>query len=242
VNATPGRPSRLRRTRQGQSGLSLIEVIVVLMISSLILSAILPISLRAVSANHRLGANIINLSDRDIAEQVFRAFLASATPLSFAGDRGPSSLEGETQLIRISPRRGAAALCGEGAHDRIDLQIIEAGGSGRLICVAGNQRRTLYEWRSGQASFAFSPDGAAWEPAWPVASSGSASEAGARRVDLGPLRRKVVAAPLVRFEIVDARGGINIRWIARSGDIEPVVYDPAADIAWEGPAAFENLR
>ena len=225
----------------GQSGLSLIEVIIVLMISSLILSAVLPISLRAVSANHRLGTNIINLSDRDIAEEVFRQVFASATPLTFGDDRPSSTLEGNVEGVRISLRRGGAILCGDGAYSTIELKIVESGAGGLLVCEAEGRQRTLHSWRSGEASFAYSLDGKAWAPVWPPSPSTTNRPSRLSSSDIGPLRRNVVSAPLVRFEVVGERGQAETRWIAQSGDVEPLVYDPSADIDWDGPGAFENL-
>lgn len=232
----------LSAKRRGETGLSMIEVIVVMMISSLILAAVLPLSLRAVSANHRLGSGMINLSDRDIAEAVFRDLFASAAPLRFGDDRAPSTLEGDAERARISLRRGRVALCGDGPYDALELRIVEAGTGGLLICEAKGQQRTLYDWRSGEARFAYSLDGKAWSSAWPPRGSGDEPALRSGSNEIERLRRNVVASPLIRFEVLDRTGKRRVSWIAQSGYTEPLVFNPSADIEWEGPAAFENLQ
>ena len=111
-----------------------------------------------------------------------------------------------------------------------------------LICEAKGQQRTLYDWRSGEARFAYSLDGKAWSSAWPPEGSGDEPALRSGSNEIERLRRNVVASPLIRFEVLDRTGKRRVSWIAQSGYTEPLVFNPSADIEWEGPAAFENLQ
>ncbi len=218
--------------RNTQRGFSLIEALVVLTVTSLILAAILPISIRSIASNLRISERGLSDIAGAIDEAAFRALLGSAVPArqTVSSQPGRTSLTGDASRIDlISLSRLGGSCTSANRETRVSLVIERDGRGGRLVCTGPEASRVLARWTAGDAAFSYSRDGTAWVSNWPTAEDQNAWErslmqsAEFNSSSTTPL----VWAPLVRFEVTSA-GPDRLIWIERGGEVAPVEFDPEA--------------
>jgi prepilin-type N-terminal cleavage/methylation domain-containing protein len=215
------------RARVGERGLSLIEVLVVLAITSVIAAIMFSTTSTGVRENFETANMGLEYAERATAEATFRRVLrgvvqpdaAPGSPLPVTTAAGtPTALVVATELDE------AAACAPKGHYSVLMLRIVSSGQGGRLLCEGGEQTTEMLAWQSGRATFAYSHDASTWSDRWPT-----------QRLTLGRARNsaesgvdaRVVEAPLVRLLIED-RGHNTTLWIERAGHTAPAAIDRLA--------------
>lgn len=207
---------------QRRQGLSLIEVLVVLAIASLLLTALLPITSRAIATNVRLADRGLSTVDFGIEEMLLRRLLAQAAPLP-GKDGGPArtNVEGDGErLVLLSDPAGPIGCAEPGGLSPVTLRIEPLGRGGRLVCESGSGQTEVLRWAAGVGRFRYSEDGQAWSKGFTAPDPLAA----VRNLDEAP-GAPLVAAPLVRFSI-EGGDGSQIAWIERVGRPVPVRFSP----------------
>lgn len=219
------RPDGRRRER----GLSIIESLVVLLVSSLLLSILLPTAIQSLSANLRIGDVGLQQLRRSLDERGFRKMMSAATPARQAPGARPvrETVRGDARQMTLTViAREAVACAPESREVRVKLMIedAEGGDGGRLVCRgegAEAQDSVVATWRRGRGAFAYSLDGLQWRADWPDPELIAAQENAVRDADdTSGLTQPLVLAPLVRLEIKDATQ--TTVWVERAGAVEPV--------------------
>lgn len=193
-----------REARSQERGLSLIEALIVVTLTTMMALLLLPMVSGAGARNFSRVKQAIAAADMVNAETEFRMLLASAVQdpqVRFAG--GPSAL-----TFAASPS-AAAACTPPGAPGAVRLSVVDVQSGGALIC-EGAVRRELLRWPQGRGRFSYNV-GTGWIESW--------SEAPPRGA--APISHK---PPLVRLEIAGGQGV----WIASAGSSEPARVDPGA--------------
>ena len=213
-------PAKIKQNNQ--SGFSIIEAIVVLLIGGMILSLILPIASRSTADNLRIGMRGLDNFSVSISEQLFRR-LASAVVPPDARPFEPAptnTVSGTPQEARFSVRSPDAVFCApEGQTTNIVLKIEPQGDGGRLVCEALSRQVEVLQWASGAGQFAYSPDGSRWIQRWPE-SDRPAGVPTLTSADIDNIKSASVSAPLLRFQVKD--GPETVSWIVSMGRAQPV--------------------
>ncbi len=186
-----------RDARASERGLSLIEALIVVTLTTMMALLLLPMMSSVGLRNFGRLKHAIATADLVNAESEFRSLLASAVQdqrVRFAGD--------QSSLIFAASPAALTACVGPGAPVTVRLSVVDLAPGGALVC-EGAGRRELLRWPDGNARFSYSV-GSGW--------TGSFSEA--------PLNGAAPASytpPLVRLELGDGEGV----WIASAGWREP---------------------
>lgn len=209
-------PTKSAEVRPGEIGLSVIEALVVVAITSLLTALLLPLMSRASQRNYGYTQSTLDAGQTVRAETAFRAMLANLVPPNVAtrAEQALALIEGDAAAFTGAFAAGAPSFCAPaGAYGLVRMRIERRGAGGGLICQTGRGVYDVLTWRQGEAAFAYSADGAAWRALWPAAArTGSANTPGAP--EFSP-------APLVRFRLSSRQAGA-LEWIARAGWSEPV--------------------
>lgn len=196
-----------------KSGLSLAEVLVVLVISSLVLSIVLPLAARSVADNLRIGLYGLNAQDLSLREASYRRLLQSAMqPRARAGENQiTDTLQGQSDAVSLTVLSAQDNACaGAGQLTPIALRIVRADDKLVLRCVSANRSRDVLEIEGeADARFSYSLDGFEWFDHWPLQDHTG--------------QRLVVEAPLVTLTVVSQSRRIS--WVERAGRAAPVNFD-----------------
>ena len=196
-----------------RAGLSLAEVLVVLVISSLVLSIVLPLAGRSVADNLRIGVYGLNSQDLSLREESYRRLLRSATqPRAQAGEnQSADTLTGQSDAFSmtvLSLQDNACAFAGR--LTAIELRIVRAGQDQVLQCSGDGRSQDLLKLDGVvSAAFLYSSDGREWFDHWPLEDGGE--------------QRLVVDAPLV--SLVAGSVSRPIVWVERAGRPQPVNFN-----------------
>ena len=204
--------------RAGQEGLTLIEALVIVVVTALIALLLLPLASQSAHRNFTLSERNVDAADAANAESEFRTIVQGAEQVAAPGG-GALALAGEANSLVVFPTLAAGAACaGAGAEAWLRLRIERrAPGGGALICETPEGSRDMLAWRQGDAAFWFSSDGASWDHSW----RDNVRDAQASREGAVMASRR---APLVRFSL--SRPGVpDLDWIARAGWTEAARRD-----------------
>ncbi len=186
----------IREARSQERGLSLMEALVVVTLTTMMALLLLPMVSNVGARNFSRVKHAIAAADLVNAENEFRAVLASAVQdpqVRFAG--------AQTSLVFAASPAVAAACVEPGAPAIVRLSLIELESGGALVC-EGAARRELLRWPQGRARFSYNV-GAGWVASWSEPPLNDAPPPGH-------------TPPLVRFEL----GAENV-WVAAAGWSEP---------------------
>lgn len=214
-----------------EAGFSILEAIVVLLISSMVLSVVLPIVIQSTAQNLRTGQRALSIVEQTLDENSFRRLLRSVAPprQSVLGKPARVTVEGEPKTLSFVALSDAPTSCVRSPGEttvRLEIEREQQTQRESLVCYAGAQARVLASWNAADATFAYSLDGKIWADEWPRESDRREWErqlGGAGAGGGAPL----VSAPLVRLELTTRTGG-HVAWIERAGSIEPVTFDVQA--------------
>ena len=200
------------RGQMSERGFTLVETLVMLAVTALIASLVIPMSSRGVRDNFNLADRVLSSADRAASEAEYRRLLRQVVPPLARPDGSieDSGLVGVSTALRFPVESEQAGGCPGGAGYRVvRLRVERKAGGGRLLCDDASSTRPLLEWERGEASFSYSEDGVSWFAAWPVRRGEETPEAG--------------APPLVRMRLREGRK-TRLLWIERAGD--PGLVDP----------------
>lgn len=198
--------------RKGERGLSIIEALVILTITSLLTLLLLPIVSRAASRNYSLADQTLDDADFAHAEAQFRMLLRSAE--QHGEGASASGLEGQSDSLQIYPGLARGVSCASsGAGRAVRLRIFQSDKGGSLICESDFGRSELLSWAQGAARLHYSRDGGSWYAEWSDRNANSQS----RRGGAAPVTHM---APLVKFELTRPDGRMTA-WTMRAGWTEP---------------------
>jgi len=216
--------TRTRGARAGQEGLSLIEALVVVVVTALIALLLLPLASQSAHRNLTLSERNVDDADAANAESEFRTIVQGAEQVAAPGG-GALALVGEANSLVVFPTLAAGAECaGAGVDAWVRLRIERrAPRGGALVCETPEGNRDMLAWRQGDAAFWFSADGASWDRSW---RDGLRDPQASRDGAVLPSRR----APLVRFSLSQP-GVRDLNWIARVGWTEAARRDSPSEPA-----------
>jgi type II secretory pathway pseudopilin PulG len=207
-----------------EAGFTMIEALIVLIVSSVIFAVLFQISSRASERSAQLGARAQALADATLDERLFRMVLDRLSPpLQREGDAPPdANLAGVANRIDGWASSDMAAACmGLEPYEQVSLVIRQGPQGGALLCVGGRGEFPLASWPSGAARFEYSADGRVWHERWPTPEAPSVLDFTEPQAADDPFAvevRRMVIAPLVRFSM-PAPGGRKV-WVARAGATE----------------------
>lgn len=157
--------------RASRAGFSLIEALVVLVISGMALLLIFSVGLRATETGFRLGRGALSLADRSIQADAYRRIVEGFALVPMTGI--PS-------VLRLAPVSGdkdsltgdailsvntTCAPAGPAAAISLEILPIEEGGSA-LMCTAGEGDSVELVRSRRPLALAYSEDGIAWTESW----------------------------------------------------------------------------
>lgn len=206
-----------------RSGLTLTEVLVVLVISSLVLSLALPMAGRAVRDNLRMSTRGLSAEALSIQEQTFRLILASAVQpdLTFAtgsGQRSVATAWGDSAnlVLTILPVRNLGCARA-GRRQPITLHLQSTSPDIALVMICEGSSARVGEFAAANAAFSYSETPGVWrDSVAPDASYGSGAAGN-------------LVAPLVRLRATGS--GSDVAWIERAGRAALVEYGVDAEFA-----------
>jgi prepilin-type N-terminal cleavage/methylation domain-containing protein len=213
--------------RAGERGLSLIEVLVVLAITSAMAAIMFSTTSTGVRENFEIATKGLDYADRATAEATFRRVLRGVVqPDAAPGGPPPvTTAAGTPAALVIATELDEAAACApKGHYSVLMLRIVSSGQGGRLLCEGGERTTEMLVWRSGRATFAYSRDASTWSDRWPAQPLTFGQTRGSAASDVDA---RVVEAPLVRL-LVEDRGHITTLWIERAGHTAPAAIDRLA--------------
>lgn len=191
----------IRDARASERGLSLIEALVVVTITTMMALLLLPMLSRVGVRNFAHVKQAIASADLANAEAEYRSLLASAVQdpqQQFAG--------AHSSLTFLASASTAAACISAGAPQRVRLSVVNLESGGALVC-DGAGRRELLRWPQGSAHFSYNV-GSGWLTSWRELPRNGAAPPG-------------FTPPMVRFELDNGEG----LWIAAAGWSEPSRVD-----------------
>jgi hypothetical protein len=210
--------------------MTLIETLIMLIVSSLVMALILPMSSEGVRDNFRLAERDVAAGSRTSSEIEFRRLLRQAAP-PLAGADGKTEdppIAGNAAALRFPAESEGSLQCpGTTGYTMVRLRIVRAGEGGRLMCDTPGRTIQLMNWPVGEAQFAYSLDGAAWSGTWPLSRERAPLRGYFARNEDRETQPQIVFAetPLVRFVV--RRGRVSdVDWIERAGD--PSLTDPTS--------------
>lgn len=214
---------RTDAARRAQAGISLIEALVIVVVTAMIALLLLPLASQSAHRNFTLSARAIDAADASNAEGEFRAIMLGAEQVGAPGG-GARVLEGAEDAVSVFPTLAAGAACAQaGAHVWLRLRIVRRDNTGgALVCEAREGGRDMLAWRRGTGAFSFSSDGATWSRGWRDARGAQAPRDGA----IAPSRR----APLVKFTLAQPDEP-DIVWIERVGWTEAARGEAQAPVS-----------
>ena len=214
-------------TIRGQSGFSLIEVMVTLLIASVVLTGAFQVTTAFSARNARLSAQLDALTTQDAREQLYRAMMAGFAPrIQDPHEPPPAELIfGDAKTVSGWASSEIAAGCVSTRNfQEVKFEIRESANGGALYCLGDYGEIELAAWASGQAAFDYSLDGVEWQEVWPTPEQALGFDQFERRLSGSEafeetlLERTSLRAPLVRFRYPGV-GGLQT-WIARAGDTQ----------------------
>lgn len=208
-----------RDARAGERGLSLIEALVIVTMTSLLALLLLPLASGAAGRNFALVDRSLGAAEAANAEAQVRILLRGAVQ--------GEGLGGDADMVSFSPSLAAAMACAApGPPQKVRLRVLRGREESRLVCESGEHSLELLRWVGG-GGFSYSADGAGWRSSWSEQPAGSQSARGGAAA-------VTRAAPLVRFELSDAAGR-GFVWVERAGwteaapiEVERTIDDPGA--------------
>jgi type II secretory pathway pseudopilin PulG len=157
------------RSRASERGISLIETLVMLAVTSLVASIVLPLVARQWHASTILAARSIDLVERAGAERAFRQIVRAA----LVSEDGSAFVRGDGSALQLQVVADQSTVCGAGPGVvRVTLQIERRAGMAKLICLTGAKRTELAEWRGADVGLSYSRDAVTWGAGWPPAAPG----------------------------------------------------------------------
>lgn len=213
------------RDNKPPAGFTIIEALIVLMISSVILTVALGMASRSAEQSIRLGERSLDQMNLFIEQEIFRILLGEfVLSLQEFGDAPPENyVSGDAAAFEgvVSARR-PIACAGPAPWLEVSLRIEQGAGGGRLVCVAGGRSFDIARWEAGAARFEYSADGRNWRADWPVRADDAAlNDFFARRSaapeDLESPGIPVVEDVLVRFTLNRPGRPRDLVWIAPVG-------------------------
>ena len=190
-----------------ECGFTLLETLVMLVITALVASIVIPLSGEGVRDNFRLADRVLLAGERGASEGEYRALLRRAVPplVHPDGSVEDTGFVGIPTALRF-PAEGEPALTCPGitGYWVVRLRLERKASGGRLLCDGAAGTRQLMEWDRGEASFSYSWDGSSWYDSWPIG-----------RVEGVPRKD---APPLVRLSLREGRN-TRLLWIERAGDM-----------------------
>lgn len=156
-----------RRPHPGQAGFTLLEVLVVLVITSLITSILFEALAQVYSLRASMGRSMERLEEYVLVENLVRATLISVYPDE---DGGKDIFAGEAKEISgltLTPVAGRY-----GVPSKFTFQIGEGpvAGSARLSYLDETGKKFMVaEWPDASASFSYRGPDTGWRDSWPPA-------------------------------------------------------------------------
>lgn len=201
------------RERKSEHGLSLLEALVVITLTALLAFLLLPLVARSSARDFDLADRSLSAAEASAAEVEFRALVSKASQQPMVAATS-GNVEGRADQFAFVPALREGIACARaGGSGLIRLTIQQNGPSGRLVCESSEEHRILLAWKSGQAAFAYSVEGANWSDHWQEQVHGRTSARG------GVLANTRLA-PLVRFHL-SLSASRSLTWLARAGAVEP---------------------
>lgn len=200
--------------RTPECGFTLIETLVMLAVTALIATLVIPLSGQGVRDNFRLADRVLLAGDRAVSEAEYRRLLRQAVPpmLLPDGTREDTGLRGISTAVRFPVESEEAGRCaGVAGYAVVRLRVERRTRGGSLVCDGAAGTYRLLEWETGEARFSYSPDGTDWFDTWPARRKNAPDAA---------------APPLVRMSLRQGRR-TRLLWVERAGD--PSLSDPALD-------------
>lgn len=180
--------------RDGERGLSLLEAIIIATVTALLALILLPLLPRTSAGALQLAERGVETLDTVRAEREFRSLIRA---LSVRGtlEAPIAVLEGDAASALLRPNLQAPIACASAGAPTVRLTITPNA----LVCVSDRGQRSVLRWRgAGNASLAYSSDGATWRTSWAESAS----------------------APFVRFELRQ-NGRVIASWIEHAAGGEP---------------------
>lgn len=142
-----------RNNRRSETGLSLIEALVIVTITALIALVLLPLASRVSARNFAFADQGLGAEEAAIAEATVRGLLRNALP---------DSVVGAQNALSLSASLPADTLCTR-SQGRLSVTLSVEGN--RLVCSSGARTRVLLTLQQ-QPRFAYSADARAWGATW----------------------------------------------------------------------------
>ena len=194
------------RATSGRGGFSLLEAIVALAITSLVLTLVFSIGMRATEAGFSVGRRALAVSDTQLDEQTVRAVLRGLSVPPRGGATPQPDLDGgPAQLTAAASFSRPTACAGMGPAGPVRLVVSDRDGQGQLSCQAGRRAASLMGLGRGPAAFSYSRDGRQWSDQIHLAGAVEKLPAGMSRQPAREQRLWVrLATNDRRIEIVEA--------------------------------------
>lgn len=201
------------RRRVGESGLSLLEALIVTAITAILIVLLLPLAPAGMRRDYDLANRTVASGAALRGEAGFQAALHALVQPPGVREAGvaESVIRGDRFALAGAFAAAQDSACLQaGTGGVVGLRIERVGAGGRLMCRDEGAEAELLSWAAGDARFAYSDNGSAWREAWP-ASGVSRTAPGV----IAPSR-----SVLVRFRLQAPNG--EVEWLGRAGSTEPV--------------------
>lgn len=213
--------------KTSESGFTLVETLVMLAVTALIATLVIPLSSQGVRDNFRLADRILLSGEQAASETEYRRLLRQAVPplLRPDGSIEEASLVGLPTALRFPVESEQARTCvGLAGYTVVRLRVEEKARGGKLVCDGASSSHLLLVWERGEARFSYSRDGVNWLDSWPPR----------RRRDM----QETDGPPFVRMSLRHG-GNTRLLWIERAGD--PSLNDPRSESGEDGPLRWRRL-
>lgn len=141
-----------------------------LAVAGMALMLIFAVATRSSQAGFRLGRNALQVADRRLADDSFRALVAGLEIAPAPAD--PARLRLEPFDGRADGFRGSAVLAhanpcaSAGPVDPLEVAIARSTTGDQLVCRAGSTRAVLLDLPGKRLQLAYSEDGRSWSDRW----------------------------------------------------------------------------
>jgi type II secretory pathway pseudopilin PulG len=201
-----------------QRGISLIEALIMLAVTSLAIATVLPLLGRGIAGDLRLANASLSASEFDQGEETFRTLLRGAAP-SPTGAGTDLWISGDRTAVAFHTFVVAPTLCtGQGGWAQVRLWVEPSEEGGALRCQSANRQAVLARWAGAASGFSFRSNGSDWVDDLPAPAL-MRRVAAMKRSDREP-ESEAEASIFIRFSVQSAQGG-ELVWIAHAQRTRP---------------------
>ncbi|MDX2233486.1 MAG: hypothetical protein NW200_03225 [Hyphomonadaceae bacterium] len=148
--------------RRAEHGLTVFEALIMLAITLLAASMILPALGRSVRDDLTRAEQGLRQGDILRGEQAFRAILSGAIPTAEAVGRDPAVF-GDDATLRFDADLEDVTVCtAKPGRTPVRVAIERTGDGGALTCVSRDRRAVLAQWTQGAGSFSYGDPAKGW--------------------------------------------------------------------------------